>query len=49
MGQMYGAFNEQTHEWADGILAYMIRETVRDQSSDKHWIVFDGPVDAIWI
>jgi dynein heavy chain len=34
MGQMYGAFNEQTHEWADGILAYMIRETVRDQSSD---------------
>ncbi|KAL4440889.1 hypothetical protein ABPG74_009302 [Tetrahymena malaccensis] len=49
MGQLYGQFNEQTHEWTDGILAYIIRETVKDTSSDKHWILFDGPVDAIWI
>jgi dynein heavy chain len=27
----------------------MIRETVKDQSSDKHWMVFDGPVDSLWI
>jgi dynein heavy chain, axonemal len=49
MGQLYGEFNEQTHEWTDGILAYMVRECVRDQSSDKHWIIFDGPVDSLWI
>ena len=49
MGQLYGEFNDQTHEWADGILAYMVRECVRDQSSDKHWIIFDGPVDSLWI
>jgi len=38
-----------THEWTDGVLAYIVRETVKDFSGEKHWIVFDGPVDAIWI
>jgi dynein heavy chain, axonemal len=49
MGQLYGQFNEQTHEWTDGILAYRVRECCRDQSTDKQWVMFDGPVDAIWI
>ena len=49
MGQLYGEFNEQTHEWTDGILAYIVRETVKDLSGEKHWIIFDGPVDALWI
>jgi len=49
MGQLYGEFNEQTHEWTDGILAYIVRETVKDQSDEKHWIIFDGPVDSLWI
>jgi len=49
MGQLYGEFNDQTREWTDGVLAYLIRETVKDQSIEKHWTIFDGPVDAIWI
>ena len=49
MGQLYGQANEQTREWNDGILAYTVREACKDQSSDRHWIMFDGPVDAIWI
>ena len=48
MGQLYG-FSNDTGEWMDGILAYIVRECVRDQSQDKHWIMFDGPVDALWI
>ena len=38
-----------TREWTDGILAYRVREAVKDLSGEKHWILFDGPVDAIWI
>ncbi|CAD8156782.1 unnamed protein product [Paramecium pentaurelia] len=49
MGQLYGQFNEQTHEWTDGVLAYIVRETVKDESGEKHWVIFDGPVDALWI
>lgn len=47
--QLYGDYNESTHEWSDGILAYTVRECVKDQSVEKHWIVFDGPVDSLWI
>lgn len=49
MGQLYGEFNDMTREWTDGILAYMVREAIKDVSEEKHWILFDGPVDAIWI
>ena len=27
----------------------MIREAIKDRTDTKHWTVFDGPVDAIWI
>ena len=47
--QLYGDYNEATHEWSDGILAYTVRECVKDQSPEKHWIIFDGPVDSLWI
>lgn len=49
MGQLYGWINEQTKEWTDGILADIVRNTVKDTSGDLHWVMFDGPVDALWI
>eukprot|EP00961_Rhodomonas_salina_P210143 2837303-Rhodomonas_salina.1 len=49
MGQLYGSFDEATHEWADGILCRLFREAVYDNVERQNWVVFDGPVDALWI
>jgi dynein heavy chain len=33
----------------DGVLAKLVVDCTRDSSNDLHWVMFDGPVDAIWI
>lgn len=38
-----------TGEWTDGLIAQNVRMAVADIAPDKKWIIFDGPVDAIWI
>ncbi len=47
--ELYGAFDEGTHEWQDGVLARIMRTVCRDEASDQKWILFDGPVDTLWI
>jgi dynein heavy chain, axonemal len=49
MGQLYGFVDPQTTEWVDGVLAKLVLEASKDETPDKRWIMFDGPVDAIWI
>ena len=49
MGQLYGYVDPQTTEWVDGVVAKLVNDCAKDQSTEKHWIMFDGPVDALWI
>ncbi|KAJ8721217.1 hypothetical protein PYW07_001992 [Mythimna separata] len=49
LGELYGEYNLATGEWKDGVLSSVMRTTCQDESPDMKWIIFDGPVDAIWI
>jgi len=49
MDELYGYVNTVSMEWTEGLVALLVREACEDTTPDRKWIVFDGPVDALWI
>jgi len=41
--------NVLTQEWQDGLASSLFRSCLKHDTPDRHWIIFDGPVDALWI
>jgi len=50
---LYMSKDEITQTWEDGIVAKLMRMAEEEEKEEKtlkrRWVVFDGPVDALWI
>ncbi|XP_069857588.1 dynein axonemal heavy chain 2 isoform X5 [Dipodomys merriami] len=49
LGELYGEYDLNSNEWTDGILSSVMRVACADEKPDEKWILFDGPVDTLWI
>jgi dynein heavy chain 1, cytosolic len=49
---LYGTLDSTTREWTDGLFTQVLRriiDNVRGEVDKRHWIIFDGDVDPIWV
>ena len=49
LAELYGEYDLATFEWCDGILSRLFKTCAENNKPDEKWIVFDGPIDAMWI
>jgi len=48
--EFYGNFDEISHDWFDGVLATWFRKFADPEAlQNRRWLLFDGPVDTLWI
>ena len=44
--ELYGHFEES--KWVDGVVSQIFRKYEKKDGVSQ-WILFDGPIDAIWV
>ncbi len=50
MAELYGNMDKDTGDWTNGLASDIFDQFVKETDPHKRkWIVFDGPVDALWI
>jgi dynein heavy chain len=49
MAELYGEQNPENQEWVDGLIGILFNDCVEKTEAEEQWIIFDGPVDALWI
>jgi len=47
--QLYGFFDRETKEWRKGLLQVKMSDLIEKDKEVKKWLIFDGPVDTLWI
>jgi len=47
--QLYGFVDMTTQEWRKGLLQVKMTELVEKEKEVFKWLIFDGPVDTLWI
>lgn len=45
LAELYGNFDPVTQTWTDGLAAKLLRNA----ATTHDYVLFDGPVDAIWV
>ncbi|EAX96997.1 Dynein heavy chain family protein [Trichomonas vaginalis G3] len=49
LGELYGQYDLNTRQWSEGVLSTVIRDVSIMEGDDLRWVIFDGPVDTLWI
>ena len=47
--QLYGYFDPSSSEWRKGLLQVKMVELIEKEPEVLKWLIFDGPVDTLWI
>jgi len=47
--ELYGYTDIATNEWYDGVLPVKFKMLAQADDGRRKWMIFDGPVDAVWI
>ncbi|XP_025190774.1 dynein heavy chain 7, axonemal [Melanaphis sacchari] len=49
INQLYGYFDDALYEWSNGVIAKTFRKYSMSKTSDRKWLIFDGPIDTVWV